>query len=184
MMQSHNSLEVAEVHTRYKLIIAQIKAENEGLHKKYLDQIKEIQLSYQKEQMRVEEVYLNKIEYMKAQEKALIEEWTIKCQHKVEDKKAQMQSEIERLTVIINLYKEKLTRKENENRNIMVELRIAKEKIETIRKEFIDEIAFLKKELERRSREWDLKEKNYLAKIKSLEKQVAEYLLQIENLTI
>jgi len=51
-----------------------------------------------------------------------------------------MQEEIDRLTVIINLYKEKLTRKEAENRNLLIELKIYKDKVEKIRAEFIAEI--------------------------------------------
>ena len=51
-----------------------------------------------------------------------------------------MQEENDRLTVIINLYKEKLTRKEAENRHLLVELKIYKEKVEKIRAEYINEI--------------------------------------------
>lgn len=52
--------------------------------------------------------------------------------------------------MIINLYKEKLTRREGENRNILVELKIYKDKVETIRQDFIDDIAGLKAELEKK----------------------------------
>ena len=55
--------------------------------------------------------------------------------------------------MIINLYKEKLTRREGENRNILVELKIYKDKVETIRQDFIDEIAALKAELEQKRKE-------------------------------
>ena len=43
-----------------------------------------------------------------------------------------MDSEIERLTIIINLYKDKLTRRESENRNLLVELKIYKDKVKTV----------------------------------------------------
>ena len=55
--------------------------------------------------------------------------------------------------MIINLYKEKLTRREGENRNILVELKIYKDKVETIRQDFIDDIAALKAELENKREE-------------------------------
>lgn len=90
--------------------------------------------------MRVEEAYLNKIEWYKGREKAIIQEEQIKAEHRVEETRRVMQEEIDRLTVIINLYKEKLTRKEAENRNLLIELKIYKDKVEKIRAEFIAEI--------------------------------------------
>jgi len=90
--------------------------------------------------MRVEEAYMNKIAWFKANEEALKQEWTIKLEHAVRDTKELMQQEIDRLTVIINLYKEKLSRRETENRNLLIELKIYKEKVETVRAEFIAEI--------------------------------------------
>jgi hypothetical protein len=66
----------------------------------------------------------------------------------------EMQSEIDRLTVMIILYRDKLNRRESENRNLLVELKIYKDKVETIRVEFISEINALKAELEKRTNEW------------------------------
>ncbi len=63
-----------------------------------------------------------------------------------------MQAEIERLTVLINLYKEKLNKRETENRNLLVELKIYKDKVETIRAEFKLEIKTLNEEIERLKR--------------------------------
>lgn len=77
-----------------------------------------------------------------------------------------MQDEISRLTIITNLYKEKLNRRETENRNLLVELKIYKDKVETIRLEFVNEISRLKEELENRRKEWELKQKDYEARIK------------------
>ena len=71
-MQSTNSVEVQDIHRRYKLMISQLKSENEELQKKYLAKIDEMRFSYQTELMRVEEAYINKIEYYKAREPALI----------------------------------------------------------------------------------------------------------------
>ena len=71
-MQSHNSVEVQDIHRRYKLMISQLKSENEELQKRYLAKIDEMRYSYQTELMRVEEAYINKIEYYKAREPALI----------------------------------------------------------------------------------------------------------------
>ena len=58
----------------------------------------------------------------------------------MEDTRLVMQAEIDRLTVMINLYKDKLNRRESENRNLLVELKMYKEKVEKIRLDFIDEI--------------------------------------------
>ena len=41
---------------------------------------------------------------------------------KVEELRAELNIEIERLTLLVNVYKEKLTRRETENRNLLVEL--------------------------------------------------------------
>ena len=93
-----------------------------------------------------------------------------------------MQSEIDRLTVIINLYKEKLTRRETENRNLLVELKIYKDKVETVRLEFVNEINRLKSELEMRVNEWKLKEKEYIERISLLEVTISERDTLIEEL--
>ena len=58
----------------------------------------------------------------------------------MEDTRLVMQAEIDRLTVMINLYKDKLNRRESENRNLLVELKMYKEKVEKIRLDFIGEI--------------------------------------------
>lgn len=78
---------------------------------------------------------------------ALKQEWAIKMESKVTETKHQMQGEIDRLTIIINLYKEKLVRRETENRNLLVELKIYKDKVEIVRQEFMNEISCLKAEL-------------------------------------
>ena len=105
-------------------------------------------MSYQKELMRVEEAYLNKIQWFKANEEAIKQELAIKMDAKIKETKAVMQSEIDRLTVIINLYKEKLTRRETENRNLLVELKIYKDKVDSTRAELLNEISRLKAEFE------------------------------------
>ena len=103
----------------------------------------------QKETLRVEKAYLDKIEWYKNELNAKEEEIKIRIEHKVEEAKDQMQAEIDRLNEIIELYKAKLTRRESENRNILVELKIYKDKVETIRQDYIDEIKSLKEEIER-----------------------------------
>jgi len=42
MMQSSNSLEVKEIHRRYKLVISQLKSENATSQKKFIARIEEI----------------------------------------------------------------------------------------------------------------------------------------------
>lgn len=95
-----------------------------------------------------------------------------------------MQTEIDRLTVMINLYKDKLNRRESENRNLLVELKIYKEKVEKIRLDFIDEIKSLKAELERKTSEWGLKERDYLSRFKTFEMTINEHLSMIESLRL
>jgi len=138
MMQSSNSIEIKEVHHRHKIVISQLKAENSSTQKRFITRIEEIQVSYQKELMRVEEAYLNKIRWYKTNEEALKQEWALKLDHAVKETKETMQIEIDRLTVIINLYKEKLNRRETENRNLLVEYKMVKDKVESIKLEFID----------------------------------------------
>lgn len=98
-----------------------------------MTKIESVQLSLQKETLRVEKAYLDKIEWYKTNEKAVREEEKIKADHRVEEALQVKQVEIDRLIMTINLYKEKLTRRESENRNILVELKIYKDKVETIR---------------------------------------------------
>ena len=172
MMQSSQSLEVKDIHARYKILISQLKSENASMHKKYLTKIESVQLSLQKETLRVEKAYLDKIEWYKNNEAALKEEINIKIEHKVEEAKDQMQAEIDRLNEIINLYKAKLTRRESENRNILVELKIYKDKVETIRQDYIDEIKSLKEEIERLRTTFTAKEREYQAIIESLQQSL------------
>ena len=85
MMQSSQSLEVKDIHARYKVLISQLKSENANMHSKYLTKIESIQLSLQNETLRVEKAYLDKIEWYKMNEKALREEEKIKADHRVEE---------------------------------------------------------------------------------------------------
>lgn len=80
--------------------------------------------------MRVEEAYINKIEGYKVNETALIKEWEIRVKHKESEIRAMWESEERRLTLQVNLYKEKLSKRENENRVIRVDLKIEREKVE------------------------------------------------------
>ena len=43
MMQSSQSLEVKDIHERYKVLISQLKSENANMHKKYLTKIETTQ---------------------------------------------------------------------------------------------------------------------------------------------
>ena len=95
-----------------------------------------------------------------------------------------MQAEIDRLTVMINLYKDKLNRRESENRNLLVELKMYKEKVEKIRLDFIDEIKLLKAELEKRTNEWGIKERDYLNRMRNFELTINEHLSVIESLRL
>lgn len=57
--------------------------------------------------------------------------------------------EVDRLTIQINLYKEKLTKREAENRNLLTNLQLEKAKVERVRQEFINEVNELKAEVAR-----------------------------------
>lgn len=61
------------------------------------------------------------------------------------------------------MYKEKLTRREGENRNILVELKIYKDKVETVRQDFIDEIAALKADIAALKVELEQKQKELIS---------------------
>ena len=65
MMQSSQSLEVKDIHSRYKVLISQLKSENTNMQKKYLTKIESVQLSNQRETLRIEKAYFEKIEWYK-----------------------------------------------------------------------------------------------------------------------
>ena len=122
MTQSNNSLEVKEVQRRYKLIISQMKSEYKVSQEKYHAKLNEISESYQKEIMRMEEAYLNKIEGYKVNIEKMKKEHSVKYTRISESLKLTHKDEITRLTVMINVYKEKLTRREVESRNQLIEI--------------------------------------------------------------
>ena len=66
MMHSGQSLEVKDIHARYKVLISQLKSENISMQKKYLEKIESVQLSHQRETLRVEKAYFEKIEWYKS----------------------------------------------------------------------------------------------------------------------
>lgn len=68
LMQQANPVAVREVHARYKLLISQLKTENREIQEKFIAQITKNNTGYQKELIRVEEAYSNKIEWYKANE--------------------------------------------------------------------------------------------------------------------
>jgi len=61
--------------------------------------------------------------------------------------KSSYDKEIERLTHIINLYKDKLTRKESENRNLFVDLKIYKDRENNIKADSLGELQVLRSEI-------------------------------------
>ena len=61
--------------------------------------------------------------------------------------KSQHEKEIERLTHIINLYKDKLTRKESENRNLFVDLKIYKDREANNKADSLGELQSLRIEI-------------------------------------
>lgn len=75
---------------------------------------------------------MNKIEYLKEQTVKIKEEWEVKLNFRVAEKKEELDVEITRLTVLINLFKDKLARRENENRSLLTEIKILKKKLQTI----------------------------------------------------
>lgn len=184
MAESKDSLRTKNIQDRHKVEISHLKSEYTKLQNSYLEKLKDVQITYQKELMRVEEAYLNKIEWYKANEKAIIEEWEIKLERSVNDVKETMTLEISRLTSIINLYREKLNKRENENRNLLVDVKLLKEKIETIRQEYIGQIEDLKEELRIKTMEWSITEKNLLKNIETLEITQTKLTKKIEGLAI
>ena len=68
LMQQANPVAVREVHARYKLLISQLKTENREIQEKFIAQMTKNNTGYQKELIRVEEAYSNKIEWYKANE--------------------------------------------------------------------------------------------------------------------
>ena len=94
------------------------------LRKKHSSKIVSLQMAFQKELVRVEQAYLNKIEWYKEHEKTMKEEHRLKTERRVTILNENSRLEIDRLTVIINQYREKLNKREHENRNLLVKIQI------------------------------------------------------------
>jgi len=87
---------------------------------------------------------LIKEEDFKAQIETIKKESRIRAEFAFEEKSHGLQTEIERLTTIVNTYKEKISRKERENTNLLAELHIWKAKVESVKRQYIQEINDLK----------------------------------------
>ena len=72
---------------------------------------------------------MNRIEEYKARINVTRQEGLQKAKCDVDDARAELHTEIERLTGIIAVYKEKITIRERENRNLIVEQKVTTEKI-------------------------------------------------------
>ena len=79
--------------------------------------------------MKMEESYISKIQYFEKREPVIKEEQRYHWEHKLRDQNDVKDKEIQRLTIIINVYKEKLARRESENRNITTKYRIELDKL-------------------------------------------------------
>ena len=147
-MQQANPVAVREVHARYKLLISQLKTENKEIQEKFIAQITKNNTGYQKEIIRVEEAYSNKIEWYKANEQAIRQENKIELHYQMDMLRKEKQKEIDKLTVIANLYKEKLDRKLAELRTLIADFNSEKSKLEAKISTQLNEIEVLKRRIE------------------------------------
>ena len=84
--------------------------------------------------------------------------------------------------MIINLYKEKLNKREIENRNLLVELKRYKTKVETIKEQYIVEINALKEEIRVLNEKLKKMEKNHIVEINSLKATIQSLNITIRDL--
>lgn len=148
LMQQANPVAVREVHARYKLLISQLKTENREIQEKFIAQMTKNNTGYQKELIRVEEAYSNKIEWYKANEQAIRQEFKIELAYQLDMHRKEKQKEIDKLTVIANLYKEKLDRKLAELRTLIADFNSEKSKLEAKISTQLNEIEVLKRRIE------------------------------------
>jgi len=151
-----------------------LKSEKEAMHVKYEKQIGEIMDSYHREQARVEEVYINKIEYLKEQIVAIKKEWEVKLNFRVAEKKEELESEISRLTVLINLFKDKLARRENENRSLLSEINRLKRKLEVISQQHAKQIKDLEMVHREKEEKWKREHAELLQRYRNLSAEHSE----------
>ena len=124
MAHSSSRIEVEDIERRHKLQIQFLKSECDSMVRRLSKRIQEVQLEGQRELKNTEETFLNRIEEYKARLLLKEQEEHLKASARVEEMRISMQTEIEKLNGIIVMYKDKLTRKESEVRNLLVELKL------------------------------------------------------------
>ena len=83
----------------------------------------QVQDSFIEDMRTLEEFNLNKIAKLEAEKLIIIEKHEVVILERIDQVRAEMNIEIRRLSDLVNIYKEKLTRREQENRNLLVELK-------------------------------------------------------------
>lgn len=92
-----------------------------------MTRLSQVQGSFVKDMAKLEEFYLNEIEILKTEKITIIKKHETEINIEVEQIKKELYIEIERITVLVNIYKEKLVKKTTEIRNLLVELHLYKE---------------------------------------------------------
>ena len=83
----------------------------------------QVQDSFVKDMREMEEFFLNEKSQWETEKEIIVKKEEVKTLKRIEEVKIELNVEIDRLTVLVNIYKEKLTRREQENRNLLVELK-------------------------------------------------------------
>ena len=101
--------------------------------------ITEVQDSFVKDLREMEEFFLNEKSQWETEKEIIVKKEEVKTLKRIEEVKIELNVEIDRLTVLVNIYKEKLTRREQENVKHLITIKQYKEwasKYEQLKKDY------------------------------------------------
>ena len=148
MSATSQSSAMEEIQRQHKLQVTKLKEENKHYQDVYTQKLNMVQAGFADDMGQLETFYLNEIETLKVDLEKNTKREKAQGEQNVEALRAEMDVEIERLTLLINRYKEKLTRREATNRDLLVELQTYKA-WKTSYQKLSQECEQLKQELEK-----------------------------------
>ena len=89
-----------------------------------MERLTQVQDSFIDDMRALEEYFRNEISRMEAEKEGLVAKIEIQTVERIEIVRTELTVEIDRLKVLLGIYKDKFTRKEETNRNLLVELKL------------------------------------------------------------
>lgn len=182
LMVSTDRLEARELQRQQRVRIDFKEREISELEAKVEATKVELQSYYRKEIIRVEGAYRQKEQWYLDEIRVLREEEQHKAAIKLRELEETTSEEIKRLTVLINVYKEKLARKEAANRDLVVANKMMKEEYELRYSEMKEEMESLRAKIKTLTLELENIEKSFRMQIEELERQIRDLKAQLERL--